>query len=182
MDLYEQVKKQWQMWSVRSGEDLDLRLDSFRILFAYNSGKIENAEVSYHDTREIFENSRVVGYTGDPRDLPQASAIAKQIGYNHYLSRRENNTFYSIFLLPFAKEAEEKPVKYIGYAENASSLLSCADKVDKEDEKMDKVAVCLVDLKTLVDVYFNVAHKKDGTPIVKADMRRKLAEKVYSRF
>lgn len=46
MDLYEQVKKQWQMWSVRSGEDLDLRLDSFRILFAYNSGKIENAEVS----------------------------------------------------------------------------------------------------------------------------------------
>lgn len=69
MDLYDQVKKQWQMWSVCSGEDLDLRLDSFRILFAYNSGKIENAEVSYHDTREIFENGRVVGYTGDPRTL-----------------------------------------------------------------------------------------------------------------
>ena len=54
--------------------------------------------------------------------------------------------------------------------------------MDKEDKKMDKVAVCCVDLKTLVDVYFNVAHKKDGTPIVKADMRRKLAEEVYSRF
>ena len=62
MDLYDQVKKQWQIWSVRSGEDLDLRLNSFRILFAYNSGKIENAEISYHDTREIFENGRVVGY------------------------------------------------------------------------------------------------------------------------
>ena len=128
------------------------------------------------------------GYTGDPRDLPQASAIAKQIGYNHYLSRRENKTFYSIFLLPFAKEAEEKPVKYIGYAANASSLLSCADKVDKmdkmdkEDEKMDKVAVCLVDLKTLVDVYFNVAHKKDGTPIGNADMRQKLAAEVSPLF
>ena len=69
MDLYDQVKKQWQMWSVRSGEDLDLRLDNFRILFAYNSGKIENAAISYHDTREIFENGRVVGYTGDPRTL-----------------------------------------------------------------------------------------------------------------
>ena len=66
MDLYDQVKKQWQMWAVRSGEDLDLRLDNFRILFAYNSGKIENAAISYHDTREIFENGRVVGYTGDP--------------------------------------------------------------------------------------------------------------------
>ena len=54
MDLYDQVKKQWQMWSVCSGEDLDLRLDNFRILFAYNSGKIENAAISYHDTREIF--------------------------------------------------------------------------------------------------------------------------------
>ena len=125
------------------------------------------------------------GYTGDPRDLPQASAIAKQIGYNHYLSRRENKTFYSIFLLPFAKEAEEKPVKYIGYAANASSFSSCADKRDKmdnEDEKMDKVAVCLVDLKTLVDVYFNVAHKKDGTPIGNADMRQKLAAEVSPLF
>ena len=55
MDLYDQVKKQWQIWAVRSGEDLDLRLDNFRILFAYNS--------------EIFENGRVVGYTGDPRTL-----------------------------------------------------------------------------------------------------------------
>ena len=52
--------------------------------------------------------------------------------------------------------------------------------MDNEDEKMDKVAVCLVDLKTLVDVYFNVAHEKDGTPIVKADMRQKLAEEVSS--
>ena len=27
MDLYDQVKKQWQIWAVRSGEDLDLRLN-----------------------------------------------------------------------------------------------------------------------------------------------------------
>ena len=125
------------------------------------------------------------GYTGNPRDLPQASAIAKQIGYNYYLRDNYNETdenrkeFYSIFLLPFAKGDEYDYIEYIGYATNSSSS---ANKMDKEDKKMDKVAVCRVDLKTLVDVYFNVAHKKDGTPIVKADMRRKLAEKVYSRF
>lgn len=125
------------------------------------------------------------GYTGNPRDLPQASAIAKQIGYNYYLRDNYNETdenrkeFYSIFLLPFAKGDEYDYIEYIGYATNSSSS---ANKMDKEDKKMDKVAVCRVDLKTLVDVYFNVAHNKDGTPIVKADMRRKLAEKVYSRF
>lgn len=63
MDLYDQVKKQWQMWSVRSGGDLDLRLDNFRILFAYNSGKIENAAISYHDTREIL---RTAGWSAIP--------------------------------------------------------------------------------------------------------------------
>lgn len=119
------------------------------------------------------------GYTENPRDLPQASAIAKQIGYNRYLRQRENKTFYSIFLLPFARREEDKPIKFIGYAANASSFSSSAD---KEDEKMDKVAVCRVDLKTLVDVYFNVAQEKDGTPIVKADMRQKLAEEVSSCF
>ena len=125
------------------------------------------------------------GYTENPRDLPQASAIAKQIGYNHYLSRREKKTFYSIFLLPFARREEDKPIKFIGYAANASWFSSSADKVDKmdkEDKKMDKVAVCLVDLKTLVDVYFNVAHEKDGTPIVKADMRQALVSAISPCF
>ena len=115
------------------------------------------------------------GYTKNPRDLPQASAIAKQIGYNHYLSQSEKKTFYSIFLLPFARREDGESIECIGYAANASWFSSSAN-------KMDKVAVCLVDLKTLVDVYFNVAYGKDGTPIVKADMRQKLVEKVYSLF
>ncbi|MGG6548271.1 UNVERIFIED_CONTAM: hypothetical protein NY100_22970, partial [Prevotella sp. 15_C9] len=34
-----------------------------------NSGKLENAEINYHDTREIFENGKVVGYTGSTRTL-----------------------------------------------------------------------------------------------------------------
>lgn len=69
MSQYDEAVRKWQAWDIRTGADLDLRLDSFRILFAYHSGKIENEEISYHDTREIFENGRVVGYTGSTRAL-----------------------------------------------------------------------------------------------------------------
>lgn len=69
MGQYDIAVSQWREWAVKTSADLELRLDSFRILFAYNSGKIENADISYHDTREIFENSKVVGYTGNTRTL-----------------------------------------------------------------------------------------------------------------
>lgn len=69
MEQYERAVALWQSWQVRSAADIDLRLDSFRVLFAYHSGKIENPEITYHDTREIFENGRVVGYTGSPRSI-----------------------------------------------------------------------------------------------------------------
>ena len=69
MSRYDDAVKKWQEWEIRTTADLDLRLDSFRILFAYNSGKIENDEINYHDTREIFENGKVVGYTGSTRTL-----------------------------------------------------------------------------------------------------------------
>lgn len=105
------------------------------------------------------------GYTKNPRDLPQASAIAKQIGYNFYLSESKGKTFYSVFLLPFAHGADDEPVKFIGYAINSSTS-------SLNEDKRNKVAVCLVDLKTLVDVHFNVA------PIGKLDMRKKLTEAV----
>ena len=109
------------------------------------------------------------GYTENPRDLPQASAIAKQIGYNRYLRQREKKTFYSIFLLPFAKGADDEPIKYIGYAADASWFSSSVN-------KMNKVAVCLVDLKTLVDVCFNAAS------IGKKDMHERLARAVSPCF
>ena len=69
MSRYDAVVKMWQDRNIRTVDDLALRLDNFRILFAYNSGKLENAEINYHDTREIFENGKVVGYTGSTRTL-----------------------------------------------------------------------------------------------------------------
>lgn len=69
LDQYNRVVELWQSYKIASAADLDKYLDSFRILFAFHSGKIENEEITYHDTREIFENGRVVDYTGDVRAL-----------------------------------------------------------------------------------------------------------------
>ena len=69
MSLYEQAVALWQRWQVRTQADIDLRLDNFRVLFAYHSGKIENEAITWHDTREIFENGKVQGFTGNPRTL-----------------------------------------------------------------------------------------------------------------
>lgn len=69
MNACEEIVRMWRAWRVASVSDIDARLDNFRILFAYNSGKIENDGVTYHDTREIFENGRAVNFTGDPRAL-----------------------------------------------------------------------------------------------------------------
>ncbi len=69
MEQYSRVIVLWQSYKILSAADLDKYLDSFRVLFAFHSGKIENEDITYHDTREIFENGRVVGYTGSPRAL-----------------------------------------------------------------------------------------------------------------
>lgn len=67
MGKYNQVVELWKSYRITSTADLDKYLHSFRILFAFHSGKIENEEITYHDTREIFENGRIVNYTGNPR-------------------------------------------------------------------------------------------------------------------
>jgi len=69
MGRYEVAIKLWRGWRVNSEAEIDRRLENFRILFAYNSGKIENDAVTYSDTREIFENGRVLNYSGVPRTI-----------------------------------------------------------------------------------------------------------------
>lgn len=69
MSDYEKTVQFWRNANINSVADLERVLSSFRILFAYHSGKIENDEIDYHDTREIFENGRVVSFTGEPRSL-----------------------------------------------------------------------------------------------------------------
>jgi Fic family protein len=61
----------WQGFNIKTEADLAAYLDSFRILFAYNSNKIENGNTTYDDTYEVFVNDRVTGYTGDTRTLTE---------------------------------------------------------------------------------------------------------------
>ncbi|MDR1375911.1 MAG: Fic family protein [Synergistaceae bacterium] len=70
---YNDIIKLWQGYNVRTETDIDHRLDNFRILFAYNSSKIENEAITYSDTREIFENGHVLNYSGNPRTLFELS-------------------------------------------------------------------------------------------------------------
>lgn len=69
MDKYAEALDLWQSYHIASADNLDKYLDSFRILFAFHSGKIENVDITYHDTREIFENGLVLNFTGNPRTL-----------------------------------------------------------------------------------------------------------------
>lgn len=55
--------------NIQTIDDLEKELYDFKIIFAYHSNKIENEEIDYHDTREIFENGTVTGFTGNLRTL-----------------------------------------------------------------------------------------------------------------
>jgi Fic family protein len=69
LNKYNRIVELWQSYRIGTAADLDKYLESFRILFAFHSGKIENEEITYHHTREIFDNDKVVAYTGNPRTL-----------------------------------------------------------------------------------------------------------------
>jgi len=69
MTRYQQVVDLWQGFKIESEADLEAHLDSFKILFAYNSNKMENANTTYDDTYQVFERGKVSSYTGDVRTL-----------------------------------------------------------------------------------------------------------------
>lgn len=60
-------QKAVHLW--KSSGSLRMNLDSFRVLFAYHSGKIENDAITYKDTYDIFHTDRVSSFTGNPRTL-----------------------------------------------------------------------------------------------------------------
>ena len=66
---YEAVIKRWRDQAITSEDALNTTLSNFNILFAYNSGVIENPEITYHNTREIFENGKIINFTGDIRTI-----------------------------------------------------------------------------------------------------------------
>ncbi len=69
MDQYEKALALWQNQRITTDAELAQALNGHTIAFAYNSAKIENDQITYHDTREIFEHDGVTSYTGDLRTL-----------------------------------------------------------------------------------------------------------------
>ncbi len=69
MTDYEKVVTWWREKGITTDAELAEALNGHSIAFAYHSGKIENDNITYHDTREIFEHDGVTSYTGDLRTL-----------------------------------------------------------------------------------------------------------------
>lgn len=69
MITYQSVLDFWLAKNITSAAQLSEALNAHCISFAYNSGKLENDEITYHDTREVFERDEVTAYTGNLRTL-----------------------------------------------------------------------------------------------------------------
>lgn len=54
---FNDIVKFWQEQSLKTMEDYMLMLDNFQMIFTFNSNNIEGDNLSYHTTREIFEDS-----------------------------------------------------------------------------------------------------------------------------
>lgn len=66
---YEAIVDFWKDKNISNANELACVLESYSVNFAYNSGKIENDEITYHDTREIFDKNGVTSYTGSTKTL-----------------------------------------------------------------------------------------------------------------
>lgn len=87
---YDRTMELWRSYSIATSLELAAHLENFAILFSYNSGKIENREITYHDTHEIFKNGRVCGYTGDLRTLYEIKNLkdASELMYRWFDERK----------------------------------------------------------------------------------------------
>lgn len=68
-DDYKKAVELWRRRKITTDAELAEALNGHSIAFAYHSGKIENDNITYNDTREIFDRDGVVSYTGDLRTL-----------------------------------------------------------------------------------------------------------------
>lgn len=66
---YHDIVDFWQSQNITSGAELEVVLNGQIINFAYHSGKIENDNITYNDTRDIFERDTLSNYTGDLRTI-----------------------------------------------------------------------------------------------------------------
>ena len=66
---YQKVLDFWKKQKTATSAELAAVLSAYSVNFAFNSGKIENDEITYYDTREVFDKNRVSSFTGSTRTL-----------------------------------------------------------------------------------------------------------------
>ena len=69
MERYQKAVVLWRRRQIRTDAELAEALNGHSVSFAYHSGNLENAHITYNDTREIFDHDGVTSYTGDLRTL-----------------------------------------------------------------------------------------------------------------
>lgn len=92
MERYNKAVALWQSKKITTDAELAEALNGQSIAFAYNSGKLENEQITYHDTREIFERDGVSSYTGDLRTLFEIRNAKEAYEY-FLLAFRDRHTF-----------------------------------------------------------------------------------------
>ncbi|MEY8437864.1 Fic family protein [Atopobiaceae bacterium 24-176] len=58
-----------EWWGLLPRPVMRQELDDFAMEFAYHSAKLEGAQLTYEEAREVFEQGSVTAYTGDVRSL-----------------------------------------------------------------------------------------------------------------
>ena len=87
---YDKIVEIWKEKKICNSDDLSIILDSYSVNFAYNSCKIENDNITYYDTREIFDKDGVTSYTGSLRNLFEIQNA--KIAYKKILEAFDNKT------------------------------------------------------------------------------------------
>ena len=72
-DAYQAIVSWWRAQHISQRDELASVLEGYRVRFAYHSGTIENPELTYHDTREIFDHDGVTSKTW-ARQIERAEA------------------------------------------------------------------------------------------------------------
>lgn len=69
MGTYEKIVSMWRGYKLETAADIDRVLDNFKTSFAFQSGRLSDPQITYHDTVSIFERDSVNEYTGVVRSL-----------------------------------------------------------------------------------------------------------------
>ena len=83
MEFYDKLLTVWQSRHIATSAELAAEMNGNGISFIYHNGKLENSQITYHDTREIFDRGGVTSYTGDVRTLFEIQNLCA--GYRRFL-------------------------------------------------------------------------------------------------